>query len=147
MRSNMFNGDLLKISGPVNVEFELIWPFAVVFWHNSSQTLLEPFLKLQVEFIASFDDGLVVRGILDGHFCVDLVLRDSRHVKSHRACFWRFISRVSSITVLWKINFENTGSKSRELSSIASTQVFITLLCNQVLDILVFLLDDLVARQ
>ncbi len=143
----MFYSDLFKIGGPVNVEFELIWPFAVVFWHNSSQTFLEPFLKLQVEFIASFNDGLVVGGILDGNLCVDLVLRDSRHVKSHCACFWRFISRVSSIAVLWKINFENTGSKSRELPSIASTQVFITLLCNQVLDIFVFLLDDLVARQ
>ena len=117
----MFYSDLLKISGPVNVEFELIWPFAVVFWHNSSQTLLEPFLKLQVEFIASLDDGLVVRGILYGHLCVDLVLRNSRHVKSHRARFWRFIIRVSSITVFRKINFENTGSKSWELPGITST--------------------------
>lgn len=143
----MFHSDLLKIRRPVSIEFHLIRPFAVIFRHNFPQTILKPLLKLQVEFISSLDDGLVMKGVLDGHICIDLILRDSRHINTHCARFRRFTARIPSIAVLRKIDFEYTGAQSRELSGFPSAQIFIALLSNQELDILVFLLNDLVARQ
>ncbi len=139
----MFNRDLLQVLLPVSVETQFVLPVTVKFSHYSTDAGLESLPILYVGIVASLNNVLVVRGVLNSQIRVDFVL----HHWSFSVCCWTSLFRNRSICVrkqFLEINFKDASAKSWERPRLSSREVLVSLHRNKMLDVLVLLLNNLI---
>lgn len=132
----------LQIALPVSVKPDFFLPLWVKFVYDSHNWNVKSASKNLVNFIASLNDLLMVLCVFNLYFAVHFILY---FFLLSSPTLWT--SRLS--VLLWiqftKINFEIAWSQSREWSYVSSRKVFIALHGYQVLNVLVLLLNNLIA--
>ena len=157
--SDVFDRDLFEILLPVLLEANLLLPLWVKLGHYVVKALLEALLKLVIVFVASANDRLVMIRILYLHLARELIL-DFIPLWTHWRGWWAAWfghwggSPTFSIGInvsvrselLFKVDLENRGAKAGELSCCSLRQISIGIHCHQMLDILMLLFDNFIAR-
>ena len=150
----MLNCDLFKILAPVFLETYFLFAFRIKFGHDIVKTGLESALELQVILITSPDDCFVMQCVLDLNLPRKLILGFLFLLLLGGGFRWAIRSAdrqgASIISVglklLLKVNLENRWSEAGEFSGGTLREVGICIHGHQVLDILVLLFNDFIAR-